>query len=90
MKNKTKVIISSGQYETSAIILTIAYTTQRGLYRRLRQLSREYSVYGDNWAGWIKAKIAIASPGKDVWGDNEIIGGMWCDPANGWLDLNEE
>jgi hypothetical protein len=54
--------------------------------RRIKQLSREHAVYGDNWAGWIPAKIAIASD-HDVWGDNNIIGGQWCEPANGWIDL---
>jgi hypothetical protein len=89
-ENKTKtikLIVSSGQYETSACVVTVKYHTLRGLARRIRQLSDEYAVYGDNWAGWLKANVAIKSP-KDRWGDNSIIGGRWCEPANGWLDLD--
>ncbi len=85
-KHTVKLIVSSGQYEQSARIIKVHYTTDRGLMRRARQLSREYAVYGDNWAGWIPAHVAIASP-ADEWGDNSIIGGRWCDPANGWMDL---
>ena len=88
MKQITKLIVSSGQYESSAKVITVRHSTERGLMRRARQLSNEHAVYGDNWAGWIKACVAIASPGKDRWGDNQIIGGRWCEPANGWLDLN--
>jgi hypothetical protein len=50
------------------------------------QTGREHAVYGDNWAGWIPANVAISSPG-DTWGKNEIIGGSWCEPANGWMEL---
>lgn len=84
---KTTLIVSSGQYETSADTYVVNHTTERGLMRRARQLSREHSYYGDNWAGWINARVAIASD-ADEWGDNSIIGGRWCDPANGWLDLD--
>lgn len=84
---KTTLIVSSGQYETVAIEVTVKHSTTNGLMRRARQLSRQHEVYGDNWAGWIPAKVAIAHP-DDVWGDNTIIGGRWCEPANGWLDLN--
>lgn len=84
---KTKLIVSSGQYETAASIIIVRHTTERGLMRRAKQLSREHAVYGDNWAGWINANIAIASAG-DVWGRNEIIGGRWCKPANGWMELS--
>lgn len=83
---KTILIVSGGQYEQAAIKVTVKYTTHRGFMRRARQLSKKYAVYGDNHAGWINAKIAIASD-KDVWGDNQIIGGQWCIPANGWLDI---
>lgn len=87
MKRKiTKLVVSSGQYETCATIVKVRHATESGLMRRARQLSREYEVYGDNWVGWIPADVAVASP-DDKWGDNSIIGGQWCDPANGWLDL---
>jgi len=86
-KMKTDLIVSAGQYETAAITVTVTHKTERGLMRRARQLSRDHAVCGDNWAGWIKASIAIASP-DDEWGNNEIIGGRWCNPANGWLDLD--
>jgi hypothetical protein len=85
-RQTTKLIVSSGQYETCAIIVKVRHTTDRGLMRRARQLSREHAVYGDNWAGWIKARVAIASD-SDKWGYNSIIGGQWCDPLNGWIDL---
>lgn len=89
LKRQTaKLIVSHGQYETCAWVITVRYTTERGLIRRARQLAKEYAVYGDNWAGWIDANIAIADPDNDEWGDNHIIGGRWCRPANGWLDLN--
>ena len=81
---KTKLIVSNGQYETAARVVTVNHKTDRGLCRRIAQLRNEYAVYGDNWAGWIKADIAIASE-NDEWGDNSIIGGRWCNPANGWL-----
>lgn len=86
VKTATRLIVSRGQYETQADIVTVNHTTDRGLLRRARQLSNEYAVYGDNWAGWIPAQIAIASE-DDEWGNNSIIGGQWCDPANGWMDL---
>ena len=86
-RQTTKLIVSNGQYETAAIVIKVRHTTERGLMRRARQLSKEYAIYGDNWAGWINAKIAIASP-DDEWGNNQIIGGRWCDPVNGWLDLD--
>ncbi len=84
---KTKLIVSSGQYETAAIIVTVNHKTQKGLLRRARQLSKKHAVYGDNWQGWINANVALASP-NDKWGDNTIIGGRWCEPANGWMDLD--
>lgn len=84
---KTQLIVSSGQYETVAIKVTVNHKTERGLMRRTRQLSKEHAVYGDNWAGWIPARVAIASP-TDKWGDNQIIGGRWCAPANDWIDLD--
>ena len=93
MKNyKTKtttLIISSGQYETCAIKIDVKHSTDRGLMRRARQLAKEHAVYGDNYAGWINAGIVIASD-RDKWGDNQIIGGQWCQPANDWLDLSND
>lgn len=88
IKKTVKLVVSSGQHETSAIIKKITYTTEAGFIRRCRQLSRKYAVYGDNWRGWINANVAIASDG-DLWGDNDIIGGQWCKPVNEWLDLTK-
>jgi len=88
IRKTTKLIVSNGQYETAAIIVKVRHTTEHGLMWRARQLSREHAVYGDNWAGWINASVAIADPENDVWGNNQIIGGRWCEPANGWLDLD--
>jgi hypothetical protein len=89
MKNETKttrLVVSTGQYEQAATIIEVRHTTQSGLLRRAKQLSQEYASFGDNFAGWIPARVAIASE-DDQWGDNDIIGGRWCDPANGWLDV---
>jgi len=86
MKTQTTLIVSHGQYETSAVEVVVNHTTERGLMRRARQLSREYAVYGDNWTGWIPAQVAIASD-TDEWGDNQIIGGQWCQPTNDWLEF---
>jgi len=83
---KTTLVVSSGQYETCAIEVVVNHKTEKGLLRRAKQLSKAYEVYGDNWQGWIPAKIAIASD-RDEWGDNSIIGGQWCNPVNGWLEL---
>ena len=83
---KTTLIVSSGQYETCAVRVVVNHKTSNGLLRRARQLSKLHAVYGDNWRGWINANIAIASA-NDRWGKNQIIGGRWCEPANGWLDL---
>jgi hypothetical protein len=71
------------QRSTCTITVMVRHTTARGLMRRARQLSREYAIYADNWAGWLPARVAIAS-------DNDELGcnGQWCDPANGWLDLS--
>ena len=85
---KTNLIVSSGQYETAAITVTINHKTWAGLCRRITQLENEHSVYGDNYAGWIKAKVALADD-RDKWGDNQIIGGRWCDPYNGWLSVDD-
>lgn len=85
-RTKTTLIISAGQYECAAIKVVVRHATEAGLMRRARQLSREHATFGDNWAGWINASVAIASP-DDEWGSNSIIGGRWCDPANGWLEL---
>jgi len=86
---RTKLVVSSGQYETAASIVTVRHTTETGLMRRARQLSNEHAIYGDNWAGWLPAQIAIASK-DDKWGNNSIIGGRWCEPANGWIDLHND
>ena len=83
---KTTLVVSSGQYEAAAQEVVVNHKTESGLMRRARQLSREHAVYGDNWAGRINASVAIAST-DDRWGKNEIIGGRWCDPANGWMEL---
>ena len=83
-KKKIKLVVSSGQYEEAASVVTVRYTTDRGLQRRITQLINEYATYGDNFSGWIPARIAIASD-SDNWGNNRIIGGRWCDPAKGWL-----
>lgn len=87
-RQTTKLVVSHGQYETSAVIIKVNHATETGLMRRARQLAREYATHWDNWQGWHNANIAIASD-DDVWGDNQIIGGRWCEPANGWLDLDE-
>ena len=83
----TRLIVSSGQYETAAETIMVRHRTARGLLRRAAQLAREHAVYGDNWAGWIPAQVALASP-DDTWGRNQIIGGRWCKPANGWMNLD--
>ena len=82
---KVRLIISSGQYETAAVVKTITATTPAGFCRRVRQLRREHATYGDNWAGWIPARIAIACQCSDIWQDNQITGGQSCQPARGWL-----
>jgi len=82
---KTKLVVSSGQYETAAIVVTVNHKTWRGLLRRIKQLENEHAVFGDNFAGWIKAQVALVSD-LDRWADNKIIGGQWCEPNNGWLD----
>lgn len=81
---KTKLVVSCGQYETAAIIVNVNHKTWAGLCRRITQLENEYSVFGDNFAGWIKARVALADK-NDIWGDNNIIGGQWCRPYFGWL-----
>jgi hypothetical protein len=86
---KTKLIVQNGQYEVSATKIIVRHKTWRGLVRRIGQLQREYATYGDNWAGWIPAQVALAS-NNDVWGDNQIIGGQWCKPNNGWLTNRED
>lgn len=81
---KTRLIVSSGQYETSAVKKTVNHKTWAGLCRRITQLENEFSVHGDNFVGWIKARVALADK-NDIWGDNNIIGGRWCRPYHGWL-----
>ncbi len=88
MTTITKLIVQSGQYEKAGLVVPCCITTERGLMRRARQLSKEHAVYGDNWAGWIPASVAVASE-DDEWANNSIIGGRHCDPTNGWLDLSE-
>jgi hypothetical protein len=58
------------------------------LLRRVTQLEHEHAVFGDNWAGWISANVAVAND-ADEWGDNSIIGGQWCNPKNGYLQEDE-
>jgi len=82
---KTRLIVSSGQYEQAAITVTVNHKTWSGLCRRITQLEKKHAVYGDNWAGWIKARVALADADKDRWWDNVVIGGRWCSPGNGWL-----
>lgn len=86
MRKQTSLIVSYGQYETIARKVVVNHKTERGLLRRAVQLAKEFAVLGDNWAGWIPASVAIASD-SDRWGENSIIGGRWCEPANGWLEL---
>lgn len=86
---KTKLIVSSGQYETAAIVKTVTHKTWSGFCRRITQLENEYSVFGDNFAGWIKARVALADK-NDIWGDNNIIGGRWCQPYHGFLTENPD
>jgi len=83
-KMKIDLIVSNGQYESAAEKITITATTFTGFFRRVDQIKKEHAVYGDNWAGWIDADVAVASNG-DEWGSNQIIGGRWCHPANGWI-----
>ena len=85
---KTTLIVSSGQYETAAMKVTVNHKTFSGLCRRITQLENEHAVHGDNWAGWIKASVALADE-RDEWGDNQIIGGQWCKPYNGWLTTDD-
>ena len=84
---ETKLIVSSGQYESAATTKTVNHKTWSGLCRRITQLENEHGVYGDNWTGWIKATVALADD-QDKWGNNSIIGGQWCEPYNGWLSEN--
>jgi len=83
----TTLIVSTGQYETTSIQVIVKHKTRSELLRRARQLSREHATYGDNFQGWIYARIAIASD-RDEYGDNSIIGGQWCKPFNGFMDLS--
>lgn len=86
---KTTLVVSAGQYETAAIIMTVNHKTWRGLCRRITQLENDHAVYGDNHTGWIKASVTLADD-RDEWGDNSIIGGRWCNPHNGWLSLDSD
>lgn len=86
---KTKLIVSNGQYEKEAFTVTVNHKTWKGLCRRITQLENENAVYGDNWIGWIKARVALASD-HDKWGNNNIIGGQWCNPNNGWLTIDSD
>ena len=88
VKKTIDLVVSSGQYEQCACVVTVKYTTDRGLKRRIKQLKDAHGLYGDNWVGWIRANIAIASK-NDRWGDNSIIGGKYCIPANGWIEEEE-
>ena len=84
MKKQIKLVVQSGQYEQSAKVVEVTYTTLHGLRKRITQLRNEHAVYGDNWAGWIKARIAVADE-RDFYFDNEITGGSHCIPYNGWI-----
>ena len=86
-KLQTKLIVQSGQYEQSAIVVIVNHTTRLGLTRHITRLQDKHATYGDNWAGWIKASVAIAHE-ADKWGDNQIIGGRWCSPHLGWINEN--
>jgi hypothetical protein len=96
MKTAIKLIVQSGQYEEAGQIITVNTTTDFGFRRRIAQLSREHAVYGDNWAGWINAKVAIYKPNVKEF-DNQIIGGQnydadWiclCDDCGNWCELCE-
>jgi len=81
---KTKLIVSTGQYETAAEEITVDHKSWRGLRRRISQLQKDHATFGDNFAGWIPARVALASD-QDAWGNNNIIGGRWCCPVCGWL-----
>ena len=83
---KTKIRVQSGQYEQACETIVINHTTERGLIRRCRQLAAQHAVYGDNWSGWLKARVAIADP-ADTWYRNQIIDGRACEPVNGWMDI---
>lgn len=85
---KIKLVVENGQYERAATLVTINCTTDRGLQRRVRQLQNKYAIYGDNWAGWILATVAIAH-NNDIYTPNQIIDGASCEPVNGWLDDND-
>lgn len=86
---KIELIVSCGQYEKASTQITINCTTFRGLHRRIKQLKTKYRVHGDNWTGWIPATVAIASS-DDTWGDNNVIGEQWCEPALGWIGDKRE
>lgn len=81
---KIRLIVQNGQYEQSAVSITVTCATWRGFCRRATQLQNEYAVYGDNFAGWITGDVAIAHK-NDEWHKNTIIGGRSCEPVNGWL-----
>lgn len=83
-KKSIKLVVQSGQYEQSSEVVIVNYTTIDGLNRRITQLRNEHAVYGDNWAGWLKASVAIADD-RDLYFDNQITGGEHCIPYNGWI-----
>lgn len=86
MMMTTKLVVQSGQYEQSGMWVDVRGATRLGVLRRARQLSLTHAVHGDNFAGWLPARIAIAHP-DDVWTRNIMIGGANCEPVNGWMDL---
>jgi exosortase/archaeosortase len=87
IKIKTVLIVSAGQYEQTAIKVTVRHATHAGLIRRARQLAQAYPIFsGGDCIGWLKARVAIASD-NDVWGKNSFIGGRYCEPANGWMNI---
>lgn len=85
----TKLRVSSGQYETCTVTVVVKHKTWYGLLRRISQLEHEHGAHGDNFAGWIPARVALANE-NDEFGDNQIIGGQWCEPANGWLSVDRD
>ena len=87
-RKRIRLVVQSGQYEQSGKIVTVKYTTVNGLNRRISQLRREYEVFGDNWAGWLPASVAVADD-RDEWFDNHIIGGQHCLPYNSWIDPDD-
>ena len=88
-KKQIELVVSSGQCETNAMYVTIVCTGWNGFRRRVRQLEKEYGVEGDSFAGFVRARVALADD-RDVWGKCQIIGGRWCDPWRDWFDVESD